>query len=70
MSTIIDRLRSYRDEDGVSCSAAIEAAHEIEKLRAENTELSRLIREVAIPAIQKAYINSDALAQLQEAIKQ
>ena len=41
----------------------------VDKLRAENAELSRLIKDVAIPDLQKAYVNSEALAHLQEAVK-
>lgn len=51
------------------CLNCEELSIENTKLRAENAKLRSLIRDVAIPDLQKAYVNSDALAQLQEAVK-
>ena len=42
---------------------------EIEQLRAENAELSRLITDVAIPALDGLDEFSDVVAQLREAVK-
>ena len=67
-----------------ACSPHPVAKSELDQLRAENTELIRLIRDVAIPALNIAEAGgcaivvrggvpsnpiSDALAQLQEAVK-
>ena len=40
-----------------------------DQLRAENAELSRLITDVAIPALDGLDEFSDVVAQLQEAVK-
>ena len=43
--------------------------HDYDQLRAENAELSRLITDVAIPALDGLDEFSDVVAQLREAVK-
>lgn len=45
MQDLITRLRNYRDEDGVSCGAALEAADMLERMSIAPTSLTKTERE-------------------------